>query len=217
MRTTAVKKTRIEVTDALAELGLDEQTLVDAILQGETARDSCTANDPPIAPGFNAWAITVRVLREELIPKKWTRNDAGNYSTVVSPDEAIAIAVVTGDENTGLADAVPTSKYPKGPATQAAVSANERYLFPEMEAIRQAEAAEVEAAEKRITWMLLKRRSDDLVYAELSLPASMTKDGNVEEWLTRIILGPTPIDESGMVVDEDSSEEPIDVPVRRRS
>lgn len=217
MRTTAVKTRRIEVTNALAELGLDEQTLVDAILQGETARDSCTANDPPIAPGFNAWAITVRVLREELIPKKWTRNDTGNYSTVVSPDGAIAIAVVTGDDNTGLPDAVPKTKYPKGPATQAAVFANERFLFPEMEAVHQAEVAEVEAAEKRITWMLLKRRSEDLVFAELSLPASMTNDGNVEEWLIRIIIGPTPVGESGKVVDEDSSEEQIDVPVRRRT
>jgi hypothetical protein len=63
-----VKKNTIEVTDALSGLGLSYDILSEAVLEGESARNSCTANDPPCAPGFVAWSNTVRALRDILIP-----------------------------------------------------------------------------------------------------------------------------------------------------
>ncbi|MDQ3818774.1 MAG: hypothetical protein M3362_14000 [Acidobacteriota bacterium] len=211
MRAT-VKKGVITVTNALTELGLDFDTVRDAILIGELARDGCTANDPPSTPGYYAWSNTVRALRERLIPKGWERNDEFQLSTVVSPDGLTAIAVVTGDDGTGKADADPKTKYPKGPATGAAVNRN-RFLplFEE----RKPQAEEV-SAKKRATWMLLRKRVRDAVLVELSLPASMTDEGQVEGWLTRIILDPITI-EPVIEVEEDTSEQSIDVPVRRRS
>jgi hypothetical protein len=211
-----VKKGIIPVTNALSDLGLDESILREAILQGEIARANCTANDPPCVPGIYSWGSTVRALRDILIPKKWTKNDDGNYSTVVSPDESFAIAVVTGDEGTGLPDANPTSKYPKGNKTRDAVIRNQYCLFPEAEKAAQEQAAKEDAAEKRITWMLLKRRSGDAVLAELSLPDRISKAGQVERWQERIILDPIDV-EPIAVLDDDAVDEPIDVPIRRRS
>ncbi|HKP38491.1 MAG TPA: hypothetical protein VJT71_16650 [Pyrinomonadaceae bacterium] len=206
-----VKATFREVTDALAELGLTPDILNDAILRGETARDSCTANDPPNAPGFYSWAGTVRALRDILVPLGWVRNDDVNYSRIVNEVLNIAIAVVTGDEATGNRDFSPKTKYPKGPATQAAVTLNQDSLFGSSSA-----PTEGETENNRITWMLLRKRNGDTVYAELSLPSLMSKDGQVERWESRIILEPMTFDPL-IDVGEDSSEPPIDVLVRRRS
>lgn len=207
-----VKATFREVTDALAEVGLTPEVLNDAILRGETARDNCTANDPPNSPGFYSWAGTVRALRDILVPLGWVRNDDVNYSRVVNLELNVAIAVVTGDEATGNRDFSPKTKYPKGPATQAAVTLNQNSLFdgpsvPEVEA---------ETENTWITWMLLRKRSADTIYAELSLPSAMSKDGQVERWESRIILEPMTFDPL-IDINDDSGEPPIDVLVRRRS
>jgi hypothetical protein len=210
MQATVVKTSAIEVVDALAGLGLTTEIIIEAIRRGEIARDSCTANDAPGAPGYYAWSVTVRALREILMPLKWTRNDDDCYSRVINPDQSTAIAVVTGDDGTGKRDANPKTKYPKGAATQTAVSCNQGVLFGEPTSVKD------ETPETWVTWMLLKKRTGDSVFAELSLPSSMTKDGQVESWHTRIILTPILID-SNINIEDDSSEPPIDVPVRRRS
>lgn len=214
----SVRKSPLERKKALASLGLSDELLSVAITKGEVARDSCTDNDPPNAPGFDAWARTVRALRETLIPKGWTRNDDAMLSTVVSPDGKLAILVVAGDEGVGDADKIPRTKYPRGTATTAAVNRNQRSLFPEENKAREeAEAAE-EKKKKQITWMLLRRRSKDgdSVLSELSLPASMTKGGEVTRWLTRIILEPIAI-EPTVEIEDGQANDAIDVPVRRRS
>ncbi len=206
-----VKTSPREVTDALTKIGETNGLLLDAILRGENSRDSCTINDPPSAPGFYSWAGTVRALRDILIPLGWVRNDDVNYSRVVNAELNIAIAVVTGDEGTGNKDISPKTKYPKGPATQAAVSCNQGNLFG-----METPEPELEAEEGWTTWMLLRKRTGDLVYAELSLPSLMSKDGQVERWETRIILEPMTFDPL-IDIDDDSGEPPIEVLVRRRS
>jgi hypothetical protein len=213
-----VKKGVIPVTNALNDLGLTQDILREAIEQGEIARASCTANDPPCVPGIYSWGSTVRSLRDILIPQpyEWTKSDDGNYSTVISPDGSFQIAVVTGDLGTGLADHNPTSKYPKGPKTQDAVHANEQFLlFPEDQKAAEEKAAKQEAADKRITWILLKRRSSDLVFAELSLPKTISNSGYVETWQVRIILDPIEV-EPIAILDDDAEDEAIEVVVKRR-
>jgi len=213
-----VKKGVIPVTNALADLGLTVDILREAIEQGEIARASCTANDPPCVPGIYSWGSTVRSLRDILIPKpyEWTKTDEGNFSTVISPDESFQIAVLTGDIGTGLADHNPTSKYPKGPMIQGAVKANKQMLlFPEHQKAADEAAAKQEAADKRITWILLKRRSGDLVFAELSLPKEISKGGLIEKWQVRIILDPIEV-EPIAILDDDTEGEPIEVVVKRR-
>jgi hypothetical protein len=206
--TAIVRQSVIEVRTALRELGLESDILREAILRGEVARDSCTANDPPSAPGFDAWARTVRALREILIPRGWSRNDDINLSTIVSPNGSFAITVATGDEGTGRVEADPKTKYPKGPATEAAVNRNQLRLF----------AVDESTAEMQLTWMLLRRRDGESVLSELSLPASMTEDGQVEEWLERIILDPITLGPDLIIRGTpEPSAPPIDIPVRRRS
>ncbi|HEX8138693.1 MAG TPA: hypothetical protein VF544_14095 [Pyrinomonadaceae bacterium] len=208
-----VKKGAIERTNALAELGLSEKIVREVILDGEAARNSCTANDAPCIPGIIAWGRSVRSLRDNLIPKGWEKNNEDNFPTVVSPNGKIAIAVATGDEGTGQEKANPKTKYPKGVAAEEAINRNLNSLFAE---VRAAAQAEKDKRSNRQTWILLKHREKDTVFSELSLPASMTKDEQVKNWLTRIILEPIKTDPN-VEVQDDSTAEPIDVPVRRRS
>jgi hypothetical protein len=213
-----VKQGLIPVTNSLADLGLSHEILREAIEQGEIARSSCTANDPPCVPGIYSWGYTVRSLRDILIPQPyaWTKTDEGNFSTIISPDGTFQIAVLTGDSGTGLADHNPTSKYPKGPKLQDAVKTNKQFLlFPEHQKAADEEAAKQEAAAKRITWILLKRRSGDQVFAELSLPKTIGKSGFVESWQMRIILDPVDV-EPIAILDDNGEDETIEVVVKRR-
>jgi hypothetical protein len=212
-----IREGRIAVNRALADLGLRPEYVRDAVLAGESARDSCTANDPRNAPGFFAWARCVRALREILAPLGWIRDDEDALETAINPDGSIAIDVVTGNDETGIPEptAMPNTKYPKGPATGRAINSNRDTLF---EALEWEEGAiERSNAAKRQTWILLRKRvSDDLLRAELSLPESMTEQGFVERWSIRIILD---IDIGPALARQSSgpSEPIIDVPVRRRS
>jgi hypothetical protein len=222
-----VTRGEIGVRQELAALGLSPEILNDAMAIGESYRALCTLNDPPSFHGVTAWARTLRGLREILSHKEWTKDDAGNYSTVVSPDKSLAISVATGDKETGVYDptrplACPKLKHPKGNMTRAAVNQNATalYLFPDMAADAKAKADEREAAEKRITWILLKRRDGDTVFSELSLPSKFSDGGQISWWQHRIILEPFDVDPQSDVADDsddDSGDMIIDVPVRRLS
>lgn len=209
----SVRTSPIEITDALTGLGLSAEVLREATLVGESARDSCTANDPPNAAGFVAWARTVRALREILIPQGWTRNDDTNFSTIISPDSRTAIAVATGDEGTGNPKTTPKTKYPKGPATIAAIDSNRKQLqlFEINEII-----SEKAAGDGVNTWMLVRRRAGDSILIELSLPADVGEDGRVGSWAIRLILEPITL-EPNPLADQTDEAERIEVQVRRRS
>lgn len=101
---TVVLHTSTAVTDRLAMLGLTVDVLRDAVAMGEAARNSCTANDPSIAPGFLAWAKTTRGLRDALAPANWRRSSDGGLEAILSPDGNLAIVVATGDEGTESTD-----------------------------------------------------------------------------------------------------------------
>ena len=184
-----------EVGDRLAELGLEETRIAEVVRRGYIAFISCTANDPPLYPGFTAWAQMVRGLREYLLPKQWERCDENNYSLVINPLGTVAIAVATGDEATGRADMTPTTKSSRGTCTIEAVTVNQSQLnlpfdFPPLPApMRPANADD-----QRLTWILLVHRSTNEIRCELSLPVSMGSDSRFESWQERIILGSIPID-----------------------
>src|SRR4051812_10109470 len=87
-----------EVATRLAALGLSEEQMRHAIDRGVAERRSCTRFDPPSYPGIVQWARTHRALRESLVPDGWEANDAGNFSTVISPDQLSAITISTGND-----------------------------------------------------------------------------------------------------------------------
>lgn len=205
-----------DVDSRLAELGLTRELLIQAVMQGMMARSECTPNDPPLYPGFATWARTVRSLRELLSPQPygWSRSDDGGYSLVINPSGKMAIAVATGDENTGSA-IVPLTKSPKGPRTQVAIEVNQCQLSLEgFEAIDTLNDQRGDC----MTWILLQHydqmRKEVLI--ELSLPNSYS--GKVDGWSERIIVGSLPFDSSTVIpVPVLPSLPDIDIPLRRRA
>ena len=208
----------VHVRSRLADLGpgLTEDALRTAISEGDAAWSGCTDNDPPCTPGILMWGRIVRVLREILNGHGWTRDDAFNFSTVVSPAGGVAIAVATGDERTGLDEigVIPTTRYPKGRATRQAIARNveQLQLFeePRVPVQRTGTAAPT-------TWFLLVRRAGEAINVELSLPDAIATDGRIESWSTRLILAAVPVHSSAMPVTsapEDAIEP--EVTVRRR-
>src|ERR1041385_3263678 len=217
----------IGVREQLELLGLTPEDLIEAIRFGESHRALCTPDDPPSYHGVTAWARTVRGLRiGKLRHENWTKDDCGNYSTIVNPDKSLAIAVVTGDDATGIFDTAkpfsqPKLKYTKGNKTREAVERNSLnpFLFDDMAADARAKLAQIEAAENRTTWMLLRRRKKDTVYAELSLPWKFSDAGQVSSWKHRIILDPMDVERILEMLDNSGNDsgDVIDVPVQRIS
>jgi len=208
----AVVHQQAQAVDRLAELGLTQQLLHDAIRYGELARSTCTKNDPPALSGILGWGRTTRGLREVTIPLGWRASEAGQLSTAVHPSGGIAIAVATGDTGTGITTSTPRTKYPKGPATAAAVERNRLQLN-----IFALEANVEEPDEEHpVTWLLLLARTNSEIRCELSLPGHIGVDDRVEDWAERIILAPLPIEPTP---DLGKLEEPavIDVDIERRA
>ncbi|MFZ2878704.1 MAG: hypothetical protein WA009_04125 [Phototrophicaceae bacterium] len=218
MTLTHVKPYAVE--DRLSQLGLNAERLGETVRRGYVAFISCTPNDPPLFPGFSAWAMMVRGLREYLLPEGWERSDENNYSLVINGTGTVAIAVATGDAATGLADEQPTTKSSKGPSTIEAVTSNQLTLdliFPPVELPQPARPSDHD--QQRTTWILLVHRSQGEVRCELSLPTSMGPDGRVDGWQERIILGAIPTDPDALeVAPPTPPQQPdIDVAVKRRS
>ena len=198
-----------EVYTELQSLGLTQQILSTAILEGEFARDSCTANDPPCVPGIFAYGRCTRSLRDQLLPLGWTRNDDLNRATVVSADGRNAIAVESGDEATGNKDLFSNTKYIKGTATKKVVDTNQNVLFENMYP-----TVEEMSRVGKLSWLLMRFRTDNAIYAELSLPAAMSC-GRVKRWLKRIILDPISYG-FDFDVNEDGENGAIEIPIRKR-
>jgi hypothetical protein len=148
-------------------------------------------------------------MRDQLVPLGWTCDDDQNQALIVSPDGRIAIMAVSGNENTGKANVIPNVKVKRGSANTRVVNANQPTLFR-----MHPTAEEVLSSGKRLTWLLLRRPTENFIYAELSLPSAMV-DGKVVGWLDRIILGPIP-HEFSFVADQDSGDGEIDIPIRKR-
>jgi hypothetical protein len=197
--------------DRLRQLGITTEEVSKAVERGIVERMNCTMFDPPSYPGVVQWARTVRDLRETLVPKGWRADNTRNFSTVVSPNETVAIAVSTGDEQTGRqGDTEPRTKYPKGTVFLAAVNRNVQLsLFGEM-------IVEIDGTvlSKTKTWTLLMRTDAFAkeVRVELSLPAQIGDDGRVNAWSERIIFTPFNFGDN-LPGDDDPPIEGIDVPV----
>jgi hypothetical protein len=215
--TTVIREQPGDVGRRLAELGLEEDTLQDAVRRGQLAYLSCTPNHPPQFPGMSAWAETVCALREVLRPAGWQRSNDGNYSLCLAPAGQMAIAVATGDDGTGRADVTPSTNARKGPRTLDAVAANQlRFSF--MDEPVPGRGAPALTTGSRETWVLLIHRADDEVRCELSLPISMDEEGHIDAWIERILLGSIPLD--GDLADAVPAPPPlpdIDVSIRRRA
>lgn len=195
-------------------MGLQAEDLTGSLLDGASAMALCTDNHPTIYPGLTFYAETVRALRDRKMAEGWSRSDARNYSTVVSPDRSIQIAVARGDEWTGREEAPdgrPSTLHRKGVATQLAVETNYQLsLFDEIP------APEPEGSGGALTtWVLLHYRESQVIRCELSKPLTMNASGFFEAWSERIIIGQINLDPTRITLPEEPPVAP-DVLVRRR-
>src|SRR5687768_13292745 len=87
--------------DLLFSAGLTDEILSQAVKLGAAAKGNTTAHDPPTAGGFVQWQHTVRGLRDQLVPIRWTADDEKNFCTIVTPDGRQQIAVMSGNAATG--------------------------------------------------------------------------------------------------------------------
>lgn len=208
----------IEVPSRLKELALTESVLRLAVEQGQAQWANLTLNYPPMYRGVTPWASAIAVLREQKIPDGWERLDEGGQSLAVNSAGTIAVTAATGDRFTGIKDATPSTKSGKGPKTQLAITQNTLAvsLFGDIR------TAERKKADARITWILLFHRDTDSseIRCELSLPARMNDEGQVDEWVERIILNAIPFGDGGAKVEFDAPEGQspnIDFNVKRRA
>lgn len=204
-----------EVEAVLARLGVAVAPLQVAVNRGYLAAISRTANDAPNAAGFYQWNETLRALREELAAFEFTRSNTRGYSTALRADKRMAIAVSSGDEATGIAQAIPSTKQVKGPCTIAAVSSNaaQLELFPGSVLMPPpARDDEIEC----LTWILLFHASGTELRAELSLPVTMDEGGQIRAWRERIILPTQPLDTAVAIPEPDFGPE-VEVEIQRRA
>ncbi len=208
----------IECPSRLAELGLDQDMLWQAVLRGQAAWANCTTNHPPLYRGVSAWAETTCALREIVLPLGWKRLDEGNLPLTANQTETLAITVATGDEDTGKQDGSPCTKSKKGPRTSIAVKQNElaRTLFGDIR-LRPEDLKKING---RMTWILLFYRdiAASEVRTELSLPTKMNVEDYVDGWVERIILGSMPFGGDSIKTPAEVPQTPnIVIDVKRRN
>lgn len=168
----------------LHELGLTEETLARTVQVAELERRGCSSLEPSNSPGFKAWAAAVRTLGEQMIPDGWIKRESRGLTTVANPESLVAVAVVHGDDGTGLDYRTPKSKRARGAQSALFIRSNRRQLnlFVEESFVP------LPADDEYTTWWLLIYSDGDSTRAELSLPVGMDEAGHLNEFEERILF-----------------------------
>jgi hypothetical protein len=206
----------------LAELGLTVELLVEAIRRGQEAADYCTRSHPVFYPGVVAYCETNGALREECALLGWSLNDEDNIARTVSPDGAVVITAVSGNERTGLRTGEHAqTKRPRGQAGLRIVRRNSQLELQELLPAAEQLAADSDAVELGSTWFLLYYRDGSVVRSELSRARSImltSRSSTLLAWAERLPLPEIDLDEPHDDNRFDRGDNPdVDVPVRLRS
>lgn len=200
----------------LAQVGISEETLLDALGLGLSERARATSSHPKMAPGMYMYMATVAALGELTKENGWRREDYKGFATIRRPDDRVAIAVASGTEGTGDLAAEVTTRSPKGVATEEAVDLNLKLPYDERYIADNARIRTRQPANEQgtVTWFLLHDIRGGILYSELSRPMAIS-EGYVVEWAPRIPLTPRPLDPEKVSGPTDAPVEPT-VQVRRR-
>src|SRR5580692_11294765 len=210
---TAVVLVKRKASGRLAELGLSIGLIERVVRRTDADVSTFTAFDPPIMLGLTRWGRISRYLREELVLQGWTYDNPRNLARTIHPSGEFAIVAATGDELTGLADLLPTTRYRKGDATVQAVAVNEQLTFDFGDTFTADITADVGAM---LTWILLFFEDEAGFRVELSLPDGI-EDGRITSWAERIILPPFPrYPDTISTLFDDLPDEHVVVEVSRR-
>jgi hypothetical protein len=201
-----------KAVDRLAELGLSVDLVERVVRRADADVSTFTELDPPILLGLTRWGRMSRYLREELVPEGWTFDNPRNLARTIHPSGEFAIVAATGDELTGLASLLPTTRYRKGDATVRAVAVNEQLTFDFGDGFTPGLTADAGAL---LTWILLFFEDEAEFRVELSLPDGI-EDGRITSWAERIILPSFPRDEDTIIALFDIPDEHVVVEVTRR-
>lgn len=172
----------------LLELSRDlQRELFSEVMEvGLRARHEATPSHAVTAAGSYQWHASVPALRERLQYLEWTRKDPKNCPIIISPDRSVAIAVMTGDEDTGNPDGIPSNRSKKGKFLEEQIKLNNAFNR-QYTLFKQDQGSGRHATE---LWVLLYHydaiRKE--VRYELSLPSEFRKK-NIIGWSERILLG----------------------------
>lgn len=183
-----------EAVDRLTALGLTIEIVERVVRRADAEASMCTPLDPPIMEGLVRWGRTSRFLREELIPAGWHFDNPRLLPRTIHPSGEFAIVATTGDELTGLADLLPTTKYSKGYATVQAVEINEQLTLDFGDFDLGTPDGQTRDASGLLTWFMLFHLDEAGFRVELSLPDAIV-DGRITSWAERIILPVFPRDD----------------------
>lgn len=182
----------IEVVDRLDRLGLTRDGLVEVAEAMHAARNSCTENDPPGAPGLKAWCDGTRRLREVFVPLGWERSEEDHLSSITNPSSGVKVLVCNTDDGTGIERSQPQNRSKKGSATDRAISINQGTFIEILdEALNVVQMPATNGGVKY--WYLCVYSEGEILRAELACP-SECESGFFKGFHERIFLN---IDDSG--------------------
>jgi hypothetical protein len=223
---TAIHSLENDAEDVLQSMGLSGEMMAGICRQGLAHYLTATPFHPLNAPGLLMYLELVKAVREALVSTGWGLDEDG-LALTFNEKRGIAIAVRSGDTAAGDPKKNPSFKYPESATMFEAIESNARQLGL-FDGVAGFAAFATPEKPKRIdfrkfqTWWLLHHvdTGKNVMRAELSLPVKIGEGGEMDEWQTRIILGPIPFDDEPPVepaggVDPGGSE--FDVPVRKKA
>lgn len=205
----------------LEAMGLSREVIVEVCRRGLGQYLTATSYHPSNAAGLLLYLELVRSLREMLVPIGWETDDVG-LALTFSEELGLAIAVRSGDAQTGDPKRIPSFKYPESRTMFDAIGGNARQLglfdgIPSLAAFATPKRVDFNQVQ---TWWLLHYVDEgrSTMRAELSLPINIGSNGEANQWEARIILDPIPFDAEPQIDPsaDDSGGPNFDVPVRRK-
>lgn len=177
----------VDVDTRLARLGLEREKLLEILRVCYAEHGNCNENDPRGSAGLAVYRWAVRGLREQYRVEGWEIDRTGGLETMVHHDLKIRIAVMNTDEYTSDRRYDPQNRFPKGPNSESAATANMAF-FPGAESWPLAtKQGPIIDTSDYVTWHLCIFILGDTLKAELSLLIRFA-NGFFQEAKERIFL-----------------------------
>lgn len=201
----------------LAQMGIAEQDVTDALIAALYERRRTTKLHPVIDGGFRFWSELVASLRSVLISKDngWTMVRQNRMELVSNPSCGINLIITSGDKDTGLVDGWPKTKNAKGEATMSIVSSNSDTIemFPAEHPFSSSDRlAPVTSADGTKTYIVLYYYDSGKkeIRCEISFPVGMkvvNGFAKVNFWSERLIISALPFEGADIFPEEDFTDD----------
>ncbi|MFT8737235.1 MAG: hypothetical protein ABF760_07215 [Zymomonas mobilis] len=195
-------------------LGFSEEKISKVLQGGYDARQP-SSYDSPIAAGSRQYFAIVKGAGQVLCTEEnWIKYTRKNSNYFIDPNHERALLVSSGNSNTGIEKAIPSTKRNKGPEFTRLVNANAQQIpnFPISDLMSknwtclQARLPFTESEIRQITpqnlskgslfvptWLLLYFNDKNEIRWEISYPIYLNNKGFIVEWEQRIIMPAIPI------------------------